>query len=170
MVSVLINPSGGFSPASVTFPTQQDLENRKIVAISAYSVDDMTNDPNNPGVATMTAAVFKQSFLTLYTAAVRNRNVFTQHQEPGLFYDKIPLSQLRNVWNNDTATATRSSGSPNLFLIRPTEITFNKTKIEFPTPVAMANPMSAVLMFHYLDKGDDGTFWLQAMGFPMIKQ
>lgn len=169
VLSVLITPSGATSTASTTFPTQQDLENRKIIAIQAYMDQDITNDPLNPSTVVMTSAVFSNAFLTLYTAAVRNDSAFTAHQQPGLFYDKIPFPQLRNVFNNNTSGAVTSSYSPTLFLIRPTELSFNKCKVEFPTPVAMASPMSAVFVFHYLDKGDDGSAWMHAMGYPSLK-
>ena len=164
IISVQINPSGGNTPASVTFPTQEDLINRKIVSIECFSVLEMPLDPLNPGVVNLSQPVFQGGFLTLYTSAVKNPNNFSKDQEPGLFYEKVPLVALRRIF---TPLATSSQGSVyERFIIRPTEINFNKTKVEFPNTIAMANPMSAIFMFTYLDMGDDGTNFMQALGFP----
>lgn len=169
-LSVLITPSGGNSVASTTFPTQQDLENRKIVAVEAFSANDMTYDPLNSGTPILTTPVFNAAFLTLYVSAVKNPNNFSRFQQPGLFYDKIPFSSLRRVQNYTTGTAQNSNLTSGIFMIRPTEMSFNKCKVELPTTVAMANEMSAVFVFHYLDIGDDGTDWMRAMGYDFTKK
>lgn len=164
VVSVLINPSSNLTPGGVTFPTQQDLENRKIVAIEAYSVRDIPFDPLNPGTPVLPDTAFVQAFLTLYTSAVNNKTNFSSRQEPGLFYDKYPLVSMRRTQNN-VAAGSYPSFVQDIFLIRPTELAFNKCKIEFPNPVALATTASAVFVFHYLDKGDDGVAWMNAMGY-----
>ena len=169
-VSVLINPSGGNSVASTLFPTQQDLQDRKIVAIEAFSVLDMSFDPLNSGQPVLSVPVFNAAFLTLYTSAVPNPSYGNANQQAGDFYDKLPLSSMRRVQNYTTAVTQNSNLSSGLFLIRPTELAFNKCKVEFPTTVAMANSMSAVFVFHYLDKGDDGIFWMKAMGYDFSKK
>jgi hypothetical protein len=169
LISVLITASGGTTVSSYTFPTQQDLENHKIIAIESFCADDMGLDPLNPAVPVLTSAIFNNAFLTLYTAPVKTKNTMTQKQEAGLFYDKIPLIRLRNVENNNTSGSVTASGSRELFLIRPTELTFNKTKVEFPNNQAIANTFSAVFLFHYLDKYDDGDYYMRAMGYPPLK-
>lgn len=171
VIGVLLTPSGGTTSASYTFPTQQELQDRKIVAIEAYvgisasNAGDILNDPTNPGIACLTPLLFQNAFLTLYTAAVKNQTVFARHQEAGLFYDKIPFASLRRVQNGFQVALPSASFVRSIFMIRPTELTFNKCKVEFPTPVVLAEVQSAVFVFHYLDKGDDGSQWMRSMGY-----
>lgn len=172
LISVLVTPSNNTTQASYTFPSQQDLQDRKIVAIEAFTSGtdahngaDILNDPLNPGNLCLTDLLFQNCFLTLYTSAVRNVS-FTEHQDAGLFYDKIPLSRLRPVQSGfvgQTPAASTSRGA--IFMIRPTEIAWTKSKVEFPTTVALTASQSAVFMVHYLDKGDDGVQWMKSMGY-----
>ncbi len=165
IISIPITPSGGSTPASTPIPTQQDLQDRKIIAIESYCSIDIDFDPENSGVDVLTPALFSNCFLTLYTSAVKNKAVKGDKQEPGLFYEKIPFPRMRCVQNNDTTLTPLVSNAFAPFLIRPTELAFNKCKIEFPTGITMGQKYSAVLMVHYLDLGDDGAWWMKAMGF-----
>jgi hypothetical protein len=165
MVSVLVTPTAGSSPASAIFPTVQELQDRKVVAIEAYCGIDITSDPNNPGIPVLDTTIFPLAFLTLYTSAVPNKSFFNKFQESGDFYSKVALASMRRVNNNDTTLTPLPSFTNDIFMIRPTELAFNKCKVEFPTGVAMASPQSAVFLFHYLDKGDDGTSWMNTMGY-----
>lgn len=154
-VSVIISPSSGTTKAFYQFPTQEDLQDRKIVAIEAYcGVVDIINDPNNASNLVIPQAVFANAFLTLYTSAVTDALPGKKKtQEPGLFYDRIPLASLRRVNNYDVAQTPLPSNSNGIFLIRATELAFNKCKVEFPTPVSISQSYGAVFTFHYLDKG-----------------
>jgi hypothetical protein len=165
MVTVLINPSNGNTPASQIFQPEQELQDRKIIAIESFTNADVAFDPLNTGTPIMPIASAQYWFLTLYTSGVKNQLMFSQKQEAGLFYDKIPYGKLRAVSANDTA-ATGSSFSRNgLFIIRPTELAFNKCKVEAPTSAAQGAAYSACFGFHYLDKDDDGLWWMDAMGY-----
>lgn len=162
-ISVLITPSSGNTQATYKFDTQEDLQDRKVIAIEAYcGVVDLIYDPNNSGVLVMPQAVFAQAFLTLYTSAVSDSvpdstgKTKKKTQEPGLFYDRIPLPSLRSVANQDTNLTPLPSGRDYIYQIRATELAFNKCKIEFPTPVAIGQTYAAVFTFHYLDKGVTG--------------
>lgn len=173
IISVLITPSNNATSSSYIFPTQQELQDRKIVAIEAYcggtathNSADILNDPLNPAISVLSDLLFQNGFLTLYTSAVRNDTAFAKHQESGLFYDKIPLCRLRPVQSGFVAQVpAASTARGSIFMIRPTELSFNKCKVEFPTPVAMDGQYSAVFVFHYLDKGDDGSQWMRSMGY-----
>jgi hypothetical protein len=165
-VSVLLTPSSNNTMASYTFPTQQDLENRKIVAIEAFCGGvDVLYDPLNSGVQVMGIDLFQSAFLTLYTAAVTNPLMNGGQQQAGLFYDKIPLPRLRMVQNSYAQALPAPSNSGGPFIIRPTEISFTKSKVEFPTNVPLTTQKTATFLFHYLDLGDNGDWWLKAMGF-----
>ena len=166
-ISVPITPSNNMTQNSYIFPTQQELQNRRIVAIEALSAVDIATDPLNSGYTAMPTSVFNASFLSLYTSIKSQVPGGTGRQQTGLFYDKIPMSVLRNVQNNDTSLSPLPSFSKEIFLIRPTELAFNKCKVEFPTAVAVSDKVSAVFTFHYLDEGDPGDEW---MNFLMNKR
>lgn len=163
VISVLVEPSNGSTLAAYIFPTQQELQNRKIIAIESYVNTDIDKDPMNPGVDVLTVPVFNRAFLTLYTSATGQMSKVTGtggKQEPGLFYDKLPLCSLRRVQNITVGVTPQASYVKSIFRIRPTELAFNKCKVEFPTTIAIAGAMSAVFTFHYLDEGDDGKMWI----------
>lgn len=161
VVSVLLNPSGGNTLASTIFPTQQELQNRKIIAIETFCNLDIQNDPLNPGIGVVPYAIFRNAFLTLYTSMPpTNPAAKPSMQQPGLFYDKVPFASLRRVQNNDTSLTPLPSFSRDIFRIRPTELAFNKCKIEFPTSVTQAAQYSAVFVFHYLDIDDTGAAYM----------
>lgn len=168
IISVPITPSSGSTPSSTIFPTQQDLQNRKIIAIETFCALDIDFDPENSGASVLSTVLFTNGFLTLYTSAIKSKTSINKKQEPGLFYDKLPLVKLRNIQNNDTNLTPLPSNGFELFCIRPTELAFNKCKVEFPTGIAMPAAESAVFGFHYLDEGDDGIWWMKAMGFDYI--
>jgi hypothetical protein len=163
VVSVLIEPSSNTSPAAQMFPTVQDLQNRKVIAIETYCNIDFDKDPNNPGIDVLSVPVFNRAFLTLYTSASGDGTNISGKggkKEPGLMYNMIPLSSIRRVQNNDFSLSPLASFSKEIFRIRPTFLSLNKCKIELPTSITMQAPQSAVFVFHYLDEGDDGTMWM----------
>jgi hypothetical protein len=168
-ISVKITASGGFTAASYEFPTQQDLQNRKIIAIESFCDLDFTFDPNNSAVRTLPVLLFNQAFLSVYNSAVRNPNMAARTQQAGLFYDKIPLCKMRTM-NNYIGAIGGPSNANDIFIIRPTEINWNKTKVEFPTPVAFTGTYYATFVVSYLDINDNGDWWLRAMGFPGTKK
>lgn len=165
-ISVLIEPSAGFTKASYIFPTQLDLQNRKIIAIEAYCGEvDCIYDPNNSQSKTMPPFLFMNSFLTLYNASVGNRNMTNKQQEAGEFYSRIPMVKFRAMQNPYNTGGPQPSSAQGVYVIRPTEIEFTKTKVEFPTPIAIDQDYYATFVFHYLDKGDPGEWFMRALGF-----
>jgi hypothetical protein len=154
--SVLMNPSNSLTQAAYPFPTIEDLLNRKIIGIEVFCDIDVPFDPNNSGVPVVDVNMFKGAFLTLYTSSNPGTNVPGSTQQPGLFYDKLPFSSLRRVRNANTSV----SYSDELFLIRPTFLVLNKSKVEFPTPVTLTSPQSALVQVHYLDENDMGTKYM----------
>lgn len=160
-VSVKLTPSGGTTKESWTFPTQEELANRKIIAIETFSDVDMTDDPENSGRFPPTTALFNKLFLTLYTSSVPASNDAGSTQQPGLFYDRIAFSSLRRVQNNDFNLSPIPSFSKEIFRIRPTFLVFTKCKVQCPgPPLAIADTFSGVFTFHYLDIDDDGAGWM----------
>lgn len=160
MLSVPITPSAGFTLSSSIFQPQQELQNRKIIAIEAYCDLDIEFDPLNPNTPVLPYAAFRNAYLTLYTSLPPVNAGSGGLQQPGLFYDKIPLVSLRRVQNNDTALTPLPSFAQDIFRIRPTNLAFQKCKVEFPTPISLAEVSSAIFMFHYLDLGDSGEKWM----------
>lgn len=160
IVSVVLTPSSGNTLAATIFPTQQELQGRKIIAIETFADIDIENDPLNPDTPVIDATIFKNAFLTLYTSMPPTNAGSGGTQQPGLFYDKIPFASLRRAQNNDTALTPLPSFAKDIFRIRPTELAFNKCKIEIPTPQTLSTPKSCVFVFHYLDLNDPGTKWM----------
>lgn len=158
MVSVPLQASGGFTQAGYIFPTQQQLFNHRIVSVEAFSSLDIASDPNNSGYTAMPPSVFKNAFLTLYSSTQDPDTT----QQPGLWYDKIPMCKMRMARNGDTELSYANGP----FIIRPTQMSFNKCKVEFPTTTALADNVSAVFLFTYLDIGDKGRSWMQVPGTP----
>ncbi len=168
-ISVEITASNGSTPAVTPFPTQEDLQDCKIVAVEAFSAVDMPYDPLNSGIPILSVPLFNACYLSIYTSAVKGNQPWNKNQQPGLFYDYIPLNVMRPVINYTGFIQQPSNMVSGKFLIRPTELAFNKCKIQFPTPVAMTSTYSAFFVFHYLDKGDDGVSWMRYMGYNFEK-
>lgn len=152
IVSVELTPTGGNTNTSYKFPTPEELFDHLIVAVEVFADVDMAFDPNNSGNTPPSTPIFNAAFLTLYTSSVPAIKDEASTQQPGLWYDKVPFSSMRRVQNNDITLTPLPSFSKDLFRIRPTFLVFNKCKVEFPTGVAIGNNVSAVVMFHYLDK------------------
>ncbi len=153
MIECVINPSNALTIAKNPFGQEQQLQNRKIVGIEALSNQDCTNSPISSNNLVITKPIFNNSYLSLYTSAIAG-------QREGLYYDQIPLSRLRTVQNMDATAANATSGARDVFMLRPTEISWGqKSYIYIPVPVTCAATYSALLLVHYLDQGDPGFEW-----------
>jgi hypothetical protein len=144
------------------FGQQQQLANKKVVAIETFSFQDITYSPISTTNQVVSQAVFKICYLSLYRASVpefraKNGLVFPASDE-GLYYDKIPLSRLRMVGNADTtAGSVTSNNQSSMFRIKPAEMSWTKSYIFCANSVAMAGPQSVVFMIHYLNQQEDWT-------------
>jgi hypothetical protein len=161
LIECIINPSNGTTIQKNPFGTQQQLQNRKIIAIECVSSQDTAYSPISTGNPNIPPSVFTNAFLTLYTTSV-----FTPATPPqksvlarpeGLWYDQIPLPILRRVHNYDTTANNLTSGGSDVFRIRPTEIAWTKSYVSIPRAIGIGQPYSALFIVHYLDEGDPGT-------------
>ena len=146
--------------SSTVFPAQDELINRRIVAIETWCDTDAATDPINTDQICMPPSVFNAAYLTLY----RSNNVGGSKRdgkEPGLYYDKLPLYKLRTAINYNSAINPQASCVNGIFIIDPTCLNWVKCKVEFPTNVACAANVSACFTVHYLDEGDDGEWFRQ---------
>lgn len=155
-----IIPSGGTTQQKNPFGTQQQLQNRKIIAIETFSSQDVQNSPITTANPVIPPAVFNNAFLTLYTAAIPAGANGQGKQAEGLYFDQLPMSMFRRMYNNDTTSSAVTSGGGELFRIRPTEMSWTKCYISIPTPVPIAQTYSMLLLVHYLDINDPGTEYM----------
>lgn len=155
MLECPINPSGGFTQGKNPFATQQQLQNRKIIAFETFSNQDVLNSPITPANPVIPASVFQGAFLTLYTAAIPATSTSPKQAE-GLYFDQLPLSMFRRMYNANTNATAATSGGSRLFMIRPTEMSWTKCYISIPTSLPLSQVSSALLLVHYLDINDDG--------------
>lgn len=152
-IECVITPSGGFTKTLNPFSNQQQLVNKKVIAIETYYNIDIANSPVTSGNPIIGQDLFVGAYLSLYTSTMKD-------QRPGLFYDLIPFPSLRRVQNNDTAATPLGSFSTDLFRIRPTELSWEKCSVVFPTAIAAGRVFSAVFNVYYLDEGDAGTNYM----------
>lgn len=128
---------------------------RMVISVEAYCSLDAVADPLNTNYTPMPPAVFKAAYLTLYTASGLNPGA-QPGKEAGLYYDKLPMYKLRTANNFDTGASFQNQP----FVLRPTIINFDKSLVEFPTSVAIADNVSACFIFTYLDLDDNGNrYW-----------
>lgn len=160
MVSVPLTPDGsGNALSSYIFPPQQQLYNRKVVAIEMFSGDDITVDPNNPGNIPLDAAGMKAANISFYTQRSGPPTPVDEFQQAGVWFDKLPATRLRAMNNFNAQITPTTSWGPGIFIIRPTEISWEKSSINFASNFAVGSNSSAVFGIHYLDPGDNG-LWL----------
>jgi hypothetical protein len=156
MVECIINPSGGLTQQKNPFGTQQQLQNRKVIAIETFSNQDMANSPITTANPVIPQAVFLASFLTMYTAAIPAMQGHPKQAE-GLYFDQLPLCMFRRVFNANTTPGSVTSGGNTLFRIRPTEMSWTKCYVSIPNATALSQACSMILLVHYLDINDPGT-------------
>ena len=157
MVECIINASGGNTQQKNPFGTQQQLQNRKIIAIETFNNQDVTNSPITTSNPVIPFNIFQASFLTMYTAAIP-AGAGKPGQAEGLYFDQLPLCMFRRQFNANNLASAAGSGGGELFRIRPTEMSWTKCYVSIPTPVSMgsATSYSMLLLVHYLDINDDG--------------
>lgn len=149
MVECIIQPTTGGTAQKNQFADIQNLHNRKVLAIQTFSNLDVVNSPISTSNPIIPIDVFNSCFLSLYRAGVGD-------QQEGLAYDQIPLSMLRNVYNNNGSTPL-PSGIYDLFRIDPTEISWAKSYISIPNSVAIGTQQySALFAVHYLTEKQSG--------------
>ena len=154
LIEVIVTPSSGSTLSKYNFGTEQDLQGKKIVAIEAFSDQDMIGSPISGGTSLIPIGVFKVSWLTLYRASVPAKDGYPAQNE-GLYYDQVPLPRLRNVNNyvNDTNLATSSSNT--LFRIMPAEMSWTKCYITCQPTASISSTYSAVFLVHYLNENQN---------------
>lgn len=155
LIECIIAPSGGTTQQKNPFGTQQQLQNRKVIAIETFSNQDVTNSPITTANPVIPANVFQNSFLTMYTAAIPPAHGIAEQKE-GLYFDQLPLSMFRRQYNADATPLNVTSGGGELFRIRPTEMSWTKTYVSIPTPIPISQAYSMLLLVHYLDINDQG--------------
>lgn len=117
-----------------TFPTMNNLQNKRVLFVEAYSVEVITTSPTNKTI--IPVSVFKRSVLTLYTTAMDKQNI-----------QQIPFSVL-NVLN--VPAGTTPFAQERLLLNNP-ETDWNKCFIETGAPIGVGN-VSFLLGVYYVDK------------------
>lgn len=152
-----INPSSGTTQQKNPFGTQMQLQNRKIIGFEVVSNQDVQYSPISTANPVIPAIVFKNCFLSLYTSSVFDPVSHKLIRPEGLYYDQIPFPIMRRLTNADTTVNNVTSGSRDIYRIRPTEISWTKSYVAIPQSIALAGPCSALLIVHYLDEGDPGT-------------
>jgi hypothetical protein len=160
LIECIISPSNGTTQNDNPFGTQMQLLNRKIVAIETFSQQDFTTSPISTSNPVIPDQVFNNAFLTLYTAAIQhhdakaNRDILIRPE--GLYYDLLPFAMLRRVGNAQAAGSPGplTSFSRDLFVMRPTELSWVKCRVKIPTPVTITQTYSAVFLVHYEDPND----------------
>ena len=150
IVEVVINPSGGNTMTKNPIQQQQQLDNRKIIAIETWAAQDVNYSPISSNNAIIANTIFFNSFLTLYRAAVPG-------VQEGLYYDNMPLPMLRRTINQAIATTPVNSSTQDLFRMRPAEISWTKSYISIPNSQALGAVQSVILGVHYLDQGAANT-------------
>lgn len=163
MIECILQPSSGSTKTQNPFGQQQQLNNKKIVAIETFSGQDCTYSPISTSNPVVTQSIFNVSFLTLYRASVPafhgSAGSFPASNE-GLYYDKIPLSRMRMVGNNDTTpTNVTSNNQSSMFRIKPAEMSWAKCFVfccqtAFPPNIPA---YSSIFMVHYLNQEEDWT-------------
>ena len=146
MVEVLITASSGTTPGQTSFPEQQLLIDRPIVAIEAFCSMDFATSPLSANVPVIPVALFNSCFIQIMRSGNKASN-----QDAGLYFKNLPLSRLRYVQNNYTALNPSPSFSPGLFMVKPMFVQWPDTQIIFPTPQAMGVPQYSIpFLVHFL--------------------
>lgn len=172
-IECIIKASGGTTQYNNPFGTQQQLQNRKVVAIETYSAQDVRFSPISTANPNLPQIIFNNAFLRLYTASlfgpvldpitgkmvmdpVTKKPQMQLERPEGLYYDLLPLPRIRILNNYDTTIGNVTSSSNTIFRMRPTEVSWTKSSVIIPNPASQAVDYSAIFTIHYLDEGDDG--------------
>lgn len=153
LIECIIKSSNGNTVVSNPFGTQEQLFNRKVVAIEAFCDLDCLQSPISSGTNVIPATLFNTAYLSLYSAAASETS--------GLIYNQVPLCSMRRVQNQFTnAVAITPSYTRDLFRIKPTEITWSQKSFvtiggSWPSAVTYV----ALFQIYYLDEGDAGQAW-----------
>ena len=148
-VECQINASSGNTLSSNTFPTQEQLNGRTIVALQAFSNQDVSVSPIS-GLPIATPALWQGSFARFYTASITRGG--KQIRPAGLYLDQLPMSMLRTVTNQYNAvSANITSASRDLFSIYPSTIDWTKSNVYIPAPVAISQTYAFLFMVYYLE-------------------
>jgi len=132
---------------------QRLFTNRLIYAIETISFADAAHSPVTTVNDVLHANVFREAYLSLYTTYPMQGG--KQKSDSGLYIDKIPLSVMRRVGNNDNGTidTAMSTVQQQPFLLRPCYIDWSKSYVWIANNVALTAAQSAVFIVHYLDEG-----------------
>lgn len=147
MIEILIFPDSSgnaVTPAYFNVATTSFMLNRKLIALESYSIIDVPVSPISPGIATLSAAQFKQSALTLL-------------REPGNgvlggdFYKNIPMEVLRRGIRID-GPGGQINTAGQIWRCEPTEISWHDSFIQVGSGFAIQGkmPVSALFMATYL--------------------
>lgn len=156
LIECPIGQNGTTTKQKYTFPTQQQLQDRLIVGIEAFSSQDITTSPisNTPVI---TPAIFNNCFVRLYLAQ-NNR----YERQAGLQYDQVPLCRMRITENADsagvTAAANLTAFSRVQFRMLPGEIDWTKSEVVIPNNVTISQTYSLLLGIHYLEPAQIAKF------------
>ena len=153
MIEVIISPSSGNTVAATPFLEQQQLLNRKVVAIETFCAEDMAYSPLSSGVPIIPVALFNAGFMSIMRAGDKGHG--NEGQRAGLWYKNMPLSSLRRVQNNYTGLNPSGSFSRELFRTKPMYFQWPDTTINFPTTQTQAATYSVPFLVHFLLEGED---------------
>jgi hypothetical protein len=151
-IECLIVASAGFTQSKNPFGTQKELQNRKVVGIQTYSNQDIVNSPISTTAKIVPANVFNGCFLTLYrslTPMLNNQGQIVNQAE-GLWYDLIPLCNLRNTNNNSTTPLSTTSGNNTFFAMQPAEISWTKSYITIAPAIPVTENYAVFMNVHYI--------------------
>jgi hypothetical protein len=144
LVEILITPSSGNTPGVTQFTEQSEFMGRKIVGIQSFCIDDQAWSYQNSNVPVCDLDQFKGGFLSIQRVGDNTRGL-----SEGLYYKNMPLTMLRAAGGGNN-NASGNYGSVCWF--KPFEFQWNQSKITYPTPVAMTEPVVIPFMFYYLTK------------------
>ncbi len=160
MVECAINPSNNTTQNQNIFGVQQQLMNRKVVAIEAFNSLDLAYSGISTANPVLSPTLFNNCTVSFYTASIWDSKGALVRPE-GLYYDRLPLASLRRLNNYFVnpvlPSPTNNSNSNALFRIRPSEISWDKSYVNIPNPITIgAQSYSAIFVIHYLDAYDTG--------------
>ena len=133
LVEVYID-AGQVNQSKFTFPTDNNLQGRRVLYVDAYSVETMSISPT--GRTVISVATFLKSSLTMYTTLMQKQNI-----------QNIPFAAL----NPYQITGGTAPNAQTRILLNNPQTDWNKCIIDTGTPIGVSG-VSFCLGVFYVDQ------------------
>jgi len=155
MIECIITANGsGLISGSFAFAQQDQLNDRWIISMQAYSAVDMPNSPLQPTFPVVPDSVFAAGFLTIF----RLGRLVMGSGKSGNWYKNMPLVSLRNAYNMYSTV----SSNLDLFRCDPMKVSWQDTNINFPFATAFSGQASVPFLVDYLLEDQDPIPYMRA--------